>query len=234
MGSERLPGKTLMPLHGKPVLEWVINSAYQIEGPENVIVATSDLPEDQPIADLAGHLGASVYHGDADNVLARFHGASLGYDAEHIIRVCADSPLLATDYISDMLKQHIDEKADLTCNGSQPFPLGPVAEIFTMEALHTAYREAEQPHQKVHVTPFILERPERFKILRTEAPAELRMEARLTIDEDHDLNMFASLFGAAEAEGVEINLKNCLRLLYERPDIKEINKNVHQRAWHEL
>jgi len=229
-GSERLPGKSLLKIHGKSLIERVIESARKLKNINEVILATTWLSEDDPLAEAVKMLGCKVYRGDPDDLLTRYYKAALEYKADPIMRLCGDSPIIAVDYMDNMVKEHIALGADLTCNIS-PLPLGPTGAVISFSALETMYNNATTDYQREHVTPYISENRSSFSINEMTAPAEFHRNYRLTIDEKDDLLMFQKLYETLEDGGHEINLLSAIKVLDENENIANINRTVLQRSW---
>ncbi|HNC94755.1 MAG TPA: NTP transferase domain-containing protein, partial [Myxococcota bacterium] len=94
MGSVRFPGKMLANLHGYPVLEWVLHRVAQATEVDEVVLATTDMARDNPLVELAGRLAVPVHRGSESDVLGRFADAAAAFDAEGVVRICADNPFI--------------------------------------------------------------------------------------------------------------------------------------------
>lgn len=196
MGSTRLPGKVLNGLGGKSVLQWVVERTKRASRVAEVVVATSELAEDDVIAHEAERLGAPVVRGDALDVLSRFAKAVREHGREHVVRITADCPCVDPTIVDRLVAAHLSQGADYTSNTHpRSFPHGLDAEVVTSEALLVADREARAPAEREHVLPFIWRRPERFRLVNVEAEAGERMpELRITLDTPDDLRMLKILF----------------------------------------
>ena len=162
MSSIRLPGKSLMLLHGKPLLQWVIEAAQQSKKIDKVIVATSNQIDDKQIVDFASDY-VDVFLGDLNNVLNRFYQAALYYKPNHIVRLTADCPLLIPELIDDVINQHMLDGNDYTWN-REKWPSGFDVEVFTFDTLCRTYAQATKLYDQEHVTPYIRDNFDMFKI----------------------------------------------------------------------
>jgi glutamate-1-semialdehyde aminotransferase/spore coat polysaccharide biosynthesis protein SpsF (cytidylyltransferase family) len=186
-GSRRLPGKVLRPLAGRPMLAHVLERAAAIPGVDAVCLATSDSPEDTPVARLAESLGFTVFRGALDDVLDRFHGAALATHALVCVRITADCPLLDPYVAGAVVALRASTGADYASNVHPPtFPDGLDCEVFTRSALEIAWREAVTPAQREHVTPFLYGSGDRFLCVNL-SRSVARADARLTVDDADDL-----------------------------------------------
>ena len=94
MGSTRLPGKVLMDIVGKSMLERVVHRVRRCREVDSIVVATSDLPKDQVVVDECNKLNVLVYRGSEEDVLFRYYQAANHYEAKLVVRFCSDSPLI--------------------------------------------------------------------------------------------------------------------------------------------
>lgn len=230
MASTRLPGKMMMELAEKALIDWVVDSAKAIKNARSIVVATTANEEDSSLANHIEQFGVNCYRGSSEDVLDRFYNAALEYDADPIIRLCGDSPLVSSEYIDQMIERHIKTGSDLT-HGNTGAPLGTAGEVISFTALKTMHDNAKSSYQREHVTPYIHEHPAQFKITTPNAPDWLRCAHRLTIDEVADLKMFQMLLRELQLKKLRCDLKNAIHVLSKRPDIAEINRAVIQRNW---
>jgi len=197
MTSTRLPGKVLADLGGRSVLQWVLarlGAASELDG---VVVATSDDPSDDPVAQAAASLGASVVRGPLADVLARYAIAARELGSEGIVRVTADCPLIDPAVVDEVVAAWREGGAAYVSNVIEPrtYPVGMDAEVVDAAALLVADAEASEAHDREHVTPFVRSRPERFA-QRAVRLAEPRPDVRLTLDTPEDLEVLRDVVGA--------------------------------------
>jgi spore coat polysaccharide biosynthesis protein SpsF len=151
--STRLPGKVLLDLGGKTVLERVVERVSGSHLIDKIVVATTIREDDSRIAQLCSMKGICVYRGSEDDVLDRYYQAATTGRASHVVRITADCPLIDPEIIDRVIKTHLDNKADYTSNVlKETFPDGQDVEIFTFQALDRAWKEARLPSQREHVT----------------------------------------------------------------------------------
>ena len=228
--STRLPGKMMMELSGKPIIDRVIENALEIKKIKTVVVATTVNSADSQLVKQADNLGIKSFRGSVEDVLDRFYHAAMEYGADPIVRICADSPLIDSGFMDEMIEAHIKSGADYTCCSSGA-PLGAVGEIISLAALTEMNLTADKSYQREHVTPYIYENRRSFKVCEVEAPGWMRFNCRLTIDEELDYKMFTALYHELRSSKLMYNLKNALDLLKRRPDILKINESVRQKDW---
>ena len=153
MGSTRLPGKSLMAFHGKPMVQWVIEAAQQATKIDKVIIATSTSEEDKPLVKFASQF-VDVFTGSLYDVLGRYYWAALQYKPDHVVRLTGDCPLLMPRLIDGVIELHLRQKNGYTWNRDS-WPSGFDVEVFTFDVLQKAYIEATTAYDREHVTTYI-------------------------------------------------------------------------------
>lgn len=226
--SKRLHEKCFLHLAGIPLLAHVILRAQAIKGVSEVIVATGNKQENQGIIALATQYGATPFCGSEENVLKRYYTSAQQYSADYIIRITGDNPFTDVDYASMAVGYAISNNADLASISG--IPLGTAVELIKYEALELAYLNAEKPHQKEHVTPYIKENVQSFTIMRKKETVYNSQEnLRLTIDTEKDFKLASTLYSALHVKGEIFSLHNILNYLRLYPEIGAINRDVQQR-----
>jgi spore coat polysaccharide biosynthesis protein SpsF len=194
VGSRRLPGKVLADLGGYRVLELLL-MRLRPAPVDALVVATTVDPKDDPVAALATSLGVNVVRGPEHDVLGRFALALDAHPAETVVRLTADCPLMDPAVVGTVLADHAGAGADYTSNTLiRSYPDGLDVEVLSAAALRTAAREAIDPAEREHVTPFIYRRPERFVLHASIGPRQLA-EERWTLDTPEDLAWLRMVVG---------------------------------------
>src|SRR5688500_8132039 len=128
-GSTRLPGKVLMDVAGRPMLARIMHRVAAASRVDEVVLATSDLDRDDPVAELAASEGFGVFRGSEEDVLGRFAGAARAADADVVVRITGDCPLIAPEVIDEVVTRLVDDGADYASNVlRRTFPKGLDAE----------------------------------------------------------------------------------------------------------
>lgn len=231
MGSARLPGKTLADLAGKPLLQRVIERSVSIPRVEQVVVATTKLTEDDPVADCVVACGATVYRGSPDDVLDRFVQAARQVDAKVIVRITADNPFVDPAVCDLVLGEflRLAPDVDYVTNTLEPtWPDGLDVEVFSRAALERAGREARLPSEREHVTPYIYTHPDRFRIVKVKHASDLS-GLRWTVDYPQDL-VFARAVYERLDDGSIFGTSEIISLLEAQPELAEINRGFIRNA----
>jgi len=227
IGSARLRGKVLADIAGRPMIARVVDRGRRIEGIDEVVVAVPDLPEDDVLAATASALDVRVVRGSADDVLGRYLVAADAANADAVVRVTGDCPLLSPKVSSAVVADYQLGGADYVSNTlERTFPRGLDTEVVDMEALRTAGREAVTADEREHVTPFIWSQPGRFR-LRSIRTAPDRSDLRLTVDVAEDLALVRAIYDALGPD--PFDLDDISELLDRRPELVALNAGISQK-----
>lgn len=229
-GSERLPGKVLLPLGNSNVLKYVIDRCKKINLVSKIIVATSHLKSDDSIERFCQQEGIECYRGSPTDVLSRYVEISRKYRADYIIRVTADCPYLDYELTNLVIKQ-IQEKNHpidiVRYIGS--IPRGLITEVISWEALNMIgeMNNLKSSH-KEHVTYYAYENHSIFKWLSFKVPSSYELQSmRLTLDTIEDYKVLKKISDYYQDETV--SSKKAIEYLLLNPKINEINSHIEQK-----
>jgi spore coat polysaccharide biosynthesis protein SpsF len=219
MGSTRLPGKSLADIHGKPLLERVIERTRASRRIGEIIVATTTEPADFELCRFAARCGAIWFRGGVDDVLDRTYRAAQRYHAEIIVRITADDPLKDPAVIDRVVDALLAGPGfDYASNTIEPtFPLGLDAEAFPFSTLERAWCEATDPYDREHVTPYIRRRPDLFRLASVRHSRDLSA-LRWTIDYPRDLEFARAVYARLD-RGAVFGMAETLALLEAEPEL---------------
>jgi spore coat polysaccharide biosynthesis protein SpsF len=229
VSSSRLPGKVLMPLLGVPMLARQLERVRRATLIDRLMVATSTDRSDDPVARLCADAGADCYRGQLDDVLDRFYQAALPYRPDYIVRLTGDCPLADPALINEVIRFCLDSGCDHVSNGGDPttFPDGLDVEVLRFSALEQAWREARLPSEREHVTPFIYNHPERFRLAQYKSPVDLS-HLRWTVDEPADFELVRIIYETLYPRQPDFATDAILQLLEARPELATFNTQ-HKR-----
>lgn len=222
--SARLPGKVLKEILGKPMLELQLERMRRAGCSDGLIVATSDRPSDDEIARLCSSLGIGCFCGSLEDVLDRYYQAAAQYGARHIVRMTADCPVAEPQVMDATITLHLEKKNDYTCASAESgWPDGLDVEVMRREVLETAWREARAPEEREHVTPFIRQHSERFRLGRLDAPGDYSRQ-RWTVDTPEDFSFITKVYEALYPGNPQFDMNDILQLISQHPELAAINQ----------
>jgi spore coat polysaccharide biosynthesis protein SpsF len=229
-GSTRLPGKILLPLLGTPVLAHVVDRLRCAQLLDDVVVATTVLPGDDAVAELAAANGWPVTRGSEDDLVSRYLDAAHAHSADRIVRITSDCPLIDPDLVDDVVRA-LGPRVDYTSNSLAPrtTPRGLDAEACTIEALERVDREDHDPASREHATPYLYRNPDVFRIVRVDLERDWS-EHRWTLDTPEDYELLTRIF-----EGIgrpDFGWREVLAIVEAHPEWSELNRHVRQKTVH--
>ena len=230
MGSSRLPGKVLMDLAGQTMLERVVRRAQRCREVDDVVVATSTLAADYAIEAACRGMGVPVFRGSETDVLDRFMHAARAYNADIIVRITSDCPLIDPQLSDHIIRcfNRADPPVDYASNKiPQSYPRGLDTEAFTFKALQRAWQRATERYERLHVTIYIYEHPEEFKLLSVTSGVN-RADWRWTVDTQEDLDFVRQVYAMLGPSG-NFTWHDVIALLDRDPTLREINRHVLQK-----
>jgi spore coat polysaccharide biosynthesis protein SpsF len=236
MGSTRLPGKVLLPIMNKPLLGHIVDRMSAVKLIDKVVVATSNKKNDDKIAQFCSQTSIPVFRGSELDVLDRMYQAARSNQADVVIRVTGDCPLLDPDVVTCLIKYYFEMQFDhcgvaagagvASDNQINRFPDGLDAEIFSMEVFTQAWEESTSLLHREHVTPFIWQQTERFNTGALVNPLGDFGQYRWTLDNKEDYNLIRWIYNELEPiKGPRFGMEDVLRLLAQYPE--KMRENQH-------
>jgi glutamate-1-semialdehyde 2,1-aminomutase len=193
MGSTRLPNKVMRTINGVPMIELLLQRLAKAKRIDQIILATSNDPRNQPLADHVQKLGYAVFRGSESDVLDRYYQAAKPYQPDAVVRITGDCPLIDPDLVDQIIAAYETQGVDYLSNVLPPtYPDGLDTEVFSFKALEQAARQATKPADREHVTPFIRE-SNQFKTGNVAYERDYSQE-RWTVDEAADFEVIAAVF----------------------------------------
>lgn len=212
MSSTRLPRKVLQPVAGRPLLGYLLERLALARTPGAIVVATSDQPEDDPIAELAGELGVQVHRGPLADVAARFAAVAERFELDAVARVSGDSPLFDPAVVDRAVELFGSGDWELVTNVfPRSFPVGQSIEVLSRAALERVLAATTDADDREHVTRHVYANPDEFRILNFSHERD-ESAVRLAVDSPEDLARIERIVAAMSAPHVEYGLAELLRL----------------------
>ncbi|MBW6475342.1 MAG: glycosyltransferase family protein, partial [Anaerolineaceae bacterium] len=230
--SSRLPGKVLIDIAGFPMLYHVVKRVSSAKLVDQVVVATTIDPADDQIEDFCNSNSILCFRGHPFDVLDRYYQAASKFQADIIVRITADCPMMEPTLIDSLIRSFLDADVDFAANRLPPpwkrtFPIGLDIEIVRFEALKKAWQEAKSQFEREHVMPYLYDQPGRFKILLAHHEPNYG-EKRWTVDTPQDLELVNKIFGNFSPR-IDFSWLDVIDLFKSCPDLEEINMNVNAK-----
>ena len=223
MGSTRLPNKVMKPINGKPMIELLLARLAQATELDEIVVATSEDARNQSLADHVATLGYRCCRGSEDDVLARFVTAAREVQADVVVRITGDCPLVDPALVDAAIRGFREASVDYFSNVAPPsYPDGLDIEVFTRAALEQAAAETNERFDREHVTPYL--RSGRFATAGMSS-GEALSGLRWTVDEAADFAVISAVF-AHFAPDIHFSWRQVLDLQHEQPELFTANQQL--------
>ncbi len=237
-GSTRLPNKVLMPLAGAPLLQRMVERVRASEAASDVVIATTTDRRDDPIRALCRAIGVRCFSGHPTDLLDRHFQAALREKADLAVKIPSDCPLVDPVVIDSVIRFfQAQTKPFHYVSNLHPatYPDGNDVEVVTIEALETAWREAEKDYEREHTTPFLWEQPERFILgsVLCETGIDYSMKHRWTIDYSEDYALIRKIYDELwTVEHPFFTMCDILQLIAKKPELRTINARYVGVNWY--
>ncbi|SMP67471.1 glycosyltransferase family protein [Anoxynatronum buryatiense] len=225
MASTRLPGKVLMELAGQPMILQTLQRLQASKYVDQLVLATSHLPQDDPLAEAVKQAGFQVFRGDETHVLRRYGDCSRHYGAKTVIRITGDCPFVDPQLVDYGILCHRMQELDYASVSSIR---GLDVEVVAATALYEAEEKADEPMYTEHVTSYLYTHPEQFRVGKASLGTRYQRPYRLCVDEEADYEVVTKVaegMGNRHASAGEIIL-----FLDQHPEIVAINAQVRQKT----
>lgn len=228
LSSSRLPGKVLKPILDQPMLALQIERIKRSQLIDQLVVATSTSPEDEQISKLCQEIEVVSFRGSLDDVLERVYQAAKPYSPTYLVRLTGDCPLCDSELIDQVIQFHVDGNYDYSSNCLIPtYPDGLDVEICRFQCLEIAEKEATLPSHREHVTPFINQQPDRFKLGNYQHDQDLSY-LRWTVDELADFELVRQIYTNLYPQNPSFNMRDILDWLYQHPEWQTHNSKYER------
>jgi len=243
--ASRLPGKVLLDIGGAPMLARVVERTRRARTLSGAVVATTLDPGDDAIEALCQQRGYHCYRGSAFDVLDRYYQAASAFQADVVVRITADCPVIDPRVIDEVVTRFLSpvegggqsQHWDFAANRLPPpwgrtYPIGLDTEVCTYDGLKTAWEEATLPHQREHVMPFFYEQPERFRILLVNYREDLG-KLRWTVDTPEDLELLRQIYARFDGRD-DFSWLEVLALFEREPELARLNATVPHKHYRQV
>lgn len=236
-GSSRLPNKILLPLSDAPLLFRMYERVAISKLKGTIVVATTTDKSDDKVEQLCNDYQINCYRGHPTDLLDRHYQAAKFLNADAIVKIPSDCPLIDSDIIDKVLRFYLDnsDKFDYLSNlHPASYPDGNDVEIMSYEALKNTWENAKLELEREHTTPYFWENPDKFKIGNVvwETGLDYSMSHRFTIDYEKDYNFIKQVYDELYPINNKFKLENILDLLERKPELKKINEEYCGVNWY--
>ena len=230
-GSSRLPNKVIAEIEGKPMIFYVIDRIKQIKSVEQIILATTQEENDKILTEIAKQNSIGSFVGDSIDVLDRGYQCALQNNADPIIRITGDCPLIDPDIVEEMLEFYLKNNYDYVSNRINPkYPDGLDVEIYSFNTLQMAAQNAKWSSERELVTTYITKNPKNFKIFSYENQEDLS-EYRWTVDEQKDLEFIRKIYSIMKPK-TNFSMKEIVEILSKNSELLKINAGIMRNEGH--
>lgn len=224
MGSTRLPNKVMKAICGRPMIELLLERLARSKELSQIVVATSDDIRNQPLIELVNQLGYACEQGSESNVLERFVHAARRHQADVVVRITGDCPLVDPELVDACVRGFLNGKVDYYTNTLPPtFPDGLDIEVIRMACLEQALAETHEPRDTEHVTPYI-RNSGKFSTANLGNDVDLSA-LRWTVDEQADLDVVRRVFRHFQPD-IHFGWREVLELQRREPELFQSNQKI--------
>ncbi|MDD4979789.1 MAG: glycosyltransferase family protein [Candidatus Omnitrophica bacterium] len=233
MNSERLPGKVMIDIIGKPILGYLVERVMMSELIDEIVVATSLNPENNVIEAYCQKIGVACFRGSEEDVLDRILNALKTYDADIGVEIFGDGPLVDPEIIDNMIKFYIEnmDKYDFVSNDLKTtFPSGAEVEVYSTSTLEDASERAVSPDVREHGTLYIRQHPKRYRLHNIEAPPQLYCpDIAIELDTKEDFIIIKAVIENLYPVSPNFTIHDVIKFLQKHPELIATNKNIYRR-----
>lgn len=232
MTSSRLPGKVLLPAFGRPMLQHLVERLRAVPSLDEIVLATTTNATDDVLEKFAETQGISVFRGSEDDVMTRVIGAAESADADVVVEITGDCPIIDPDIVEQTICMFLHHDADYVSNADiRSYPDGMDTQVFWLKTLKRSAAMTDDLLDHEHVTLHIRNHPEIFRKLHLVAPPSLWWpELGLTLDEEADYRLLCKIIETLAPNNPYFGCNEVLALLRKHPEWVEINQAVVRKG----
>ena len=224
LNSSRLNKKILLKIENKNLLEHLFSQLSYSTHIDKKIIATTINKIDDEIENFAKLQNITFFRGNPLDVLDRYYRCAKFFNLETIVRISGDAPLIDPSIVDKTIEYYKKNNFDYVSNFfNRSYPIGTEIEIFSFKTLEKCWMNAKKSSEKEHVTPFIYNNPELFKIGHIEYKKNIS-HLHWTVDQIEDFKFVELIFKKIKKR--PILMDDILELLENEPELLEINKNT--------
>ncbi|WP_117017289.1 cytidylyltransferase domain-containing protein [Aeribacillus pallidus] len=231
MGSTRLPGKILKKVLDKTLLEYQIERVKRAKSIDEIIIATTTKESDDQIVQLCQQLSILYYRGSEEDVLSRYFEAATQYNADVIVRLTSDCPIIDPNVIDKVVTHYLENKDryDYVSNTlTRTYPRGLDTEVMSYEVLKRAHEEAKELMYREHVTAYIYHHPDQFRLCNVSNEKD-ESKHRCTVDTEEDFHLIKNILEMLYPTKPLFTFEDVIQILRSKPEWVQINAHIEQK-----
>ena len=233
MGSSRLPGKVMMEVNGRPLLDYLLERVQQSKLLEKIVFVTPDTTENDLIAAWCLEKKTDCYRGDETHLLGMYYHAATEHAASLIVRLTGDNPIIDPEIIDIVIQYYLDnvDRYDYVSNGvplPTTYPDGMNVEVFSYNVLSRSFNEAKLPSEIEHVT-FYMWRTGNFRSYRVDMDSDYS-KYRLTVDYLEDFEVVKQVIMNLYHGNAQYKLHDIVTFLEAKPELLALQRDIKRHA----
>jgi len=231
MGSTRLPGKILKKVLDKTLLEYQIERVKRAKSIDEIIIATTTKESDDQIVQLCQQLSIPYYRGSEEDVLSRYFEAATQFNADVIVRLTSDCPIIDPNVIDKVVTHYLENKDryDYVSNTlTRTYPRGLDTEVMSYKALKRAHEEAKELMYREHVTAYIYHHPDQFRFFSVSNVKD-ESQHRWTVDTEEDFHLIKNILEMLYPTKPLFTFEDVIQILRSKPEWVQINAHIEQK-----
>lgn len=235
MGSSRFPNKMLSLVHGKPLLQVLVERLSRATSVSDIVVATSCCAKDDMLAEYCRKQGVQCFRGSENDLLDRFYKAALKYQADVVVRICGDCLLIDPKVVDDMVSLYLKNQDQLDyLSNVEPLPTtypdGMDVTIITTAALKRAWMNATKPSEREHVTFHFYNNPDQYRVKRVDLDTDLSAY-RMCVDYEDDLKVMSTILKVVEDRKIDGTMEELVQIMDEFSLQQQVNNHYFGEGW---
>ena len=234
LSSSRLPKKQLKNIGDKRIIDWTIENVKKSKAVNKIVIATTYESNNMPLVDVAKehNIDIFLYEGDINDVVGRLNRAAIKYNASIPILISGDCPLIWAKSLDKLIEKALSDKDIDAVSFSKKDSRDVIHEgmcVYRKKCWELADKISDKPNLREHQFPIIGLMPDMFKIAYVvDDDIFYKIKHRMSVDTLADLKFMNVVYNKLKEQNEEFNMQNVVELLSEKPELMDINRDVHQ------
>jgi spore coat polysaccharide biosynthesis protein SpsF len=232
LGSCRFPGKVLKYYKNYSILDILIKRIKKSKLINKIIIATTNKKKDQKIINYCKENKILFFRGSENDVLKRYYDAATKYNADIIVRITGDCPLIDPSIVSQVIRTFGHNNFDYVTNSNiRTYPDGMDVAVFSAKNLKKISNTTKNSHDREHVTLYFRRKNNNYSICNIMAPYNLHYpDLGLTLDEIKDFILIKKIFKKFKKNQNTFSCLEVVNFLKKNPELLKINRTVLRKS----